>query len=154
MKKLLCSALILLCLSRCGSDKKEEPQKTTKCTMEQKSGDITFTTTQDITYAGDVVKSQKQTVSATLDKDDKDMQKKVEATIKENKEKYKDMKGISYEAGIDKNNLYTEVITFDFSKVSATDYGKVTNQKLEGDKLEIDYNQSISNLKKQKFTCN
>ena len=82
------------------------------------------------------------------------MQKKVEATIKENKEKYKDMKGISYEAGIDKNNLYTEVITFDFSKVSATDYGKVTNQKLEGDKLEIDYNQSISNLKKQKFTCN
>ena len=91
MKKLLCSALILLCLSGCGSDKKEEPQKTTKCTMEQKSGDITFTTTQDITYAGDVVKSQKQTVSATLDKDDKDMQKKVEATIKENKEKYKDM---------------------------------------------------------------
>lgn len=154
MKKLLCSALILLCLSGCGSDKKEEPQKTTKCTMEQKSGDITFTTTQDITYAGDVVKSQKQTVSATLDKDDKDMQKKVEATIKENKEKYKDMKGISYEAGIDKNNLYTEVITFDLSKVSATDYGKVTNQKLEGDKLEIDYNQSISNLKKQKFTCN
>ena len=154
MKKLLCSALILLCLSGCGSDKKEEPQKTTKCTMEQKSGDITFTTTQDITYAGVVVKSQKQTVSATLDKDDKDMQKKVEATIKENKEKYKDMKGISYEAGIDKNNLYTEVITFDFSKVSATDYGKVTNQKLEGDKLEIDYNQSISNLKKQKFTCN
>lgn len=154
MKKLLCSLLVVLCLSGCGSDKKDEPQKTTKCTMEQKSGDITFTTTQDITYAGDVVKSQKQTVSATLDKDDKDMRKKVEASIKANKEKYKDIKGMSYEAAIDKNDRYTEVITFDFSKISATDYGKATNQKIEGDQLEINYQQSISNLKKQKFTCN
>ena len=89
MKKLLCSALILLCLSGCGSDKKEEPQKTTKCTMEQKSGDITFTTTQDITYAGDVVKSQKQTVSATLDKDDKDMQKKQRLQLRKTKKNIK-----------------------------------------------------------------
>lgn len=60
---------------------------------------------------------------------------------------------MSFEASINDDLLYKEVITFDFNTISVKDYGTVTDQKLSGDKLEIDYQQSKNNLTTQGFVC-
>lgn len=153
MKKTACILVILLCMSGCTKKEEDVTVKKTTCSMEEKVEEVTFKTTQEIEYVGDTVRSQKQSVSAQFKKDDKDAKKKVEASIKDNEEKYKDIKGMSFEASINDENVYQEVITFDFNTISANDYGKVTDQKLEGDKVEIDYQQSKNNLTKQGFVC-
>ena len=153
MKKICYIAAVLLCLSGCSQKEEDVTVKKTTCSMEQTLDDVTFKTTQEIEYVGDEVRSQKQTVTAQFKKDDQKAKESVEKSIKENEKTYKDIKGLSFEASLDKDYLYKEVITFDFKTISAADYGKVTEQKLESDKLKIDYQQSKNNLEKQGFTC-
>lgn len=153
MKKTICMLLVLLCMTGCSKKEEDVTVKKTTCTMENKVEDVVFQTTQEIEYVGDTVRSQKQSVTAQFQKDDKDAKKNVETSIKENSEKYKDIKGMSFEASINDDHLYKEVITFDFNTISVKDYGTVTDQKLSGDKLKIDYQQSKNNLTTQGFVC-
>lgn len=153
MKKILCASALLLFLSGCNQKEEDVTVKKTTCSLEQTLNNVTFQTTQEIEYIGETVRSQKQIVQAQFKKDDKKAKESVEASIKENEEKYKDVKGMSFEASLNKDYLYKEEITFDFKTISATDYGKITEQKLEGDKVTIDYQQSKNNLEKQGFTC-
>lgn len=153
MKKTICMMLVLLCMTGCSKKEEDVVVKKTTCSMEQKVEEVTFKTTQEIESVGDTVRSQKQTVSAQFDKDDENAKKKIEDSIKDNTEKYKDIKGMVFEASFNDDYVYNEVITFDFNTISAKDYGTVTDQKLEGDKVEIDYQQSKNNLTKQGFVC-
>lgn len=148
-KQLLLAAALTLFLTGCGSSKAEK--KTMKCSMEQTSQGLKINTVQEFDYVDNEVKNQKQVMTAQLDEKTKDV---YQTGIEKMKETYKDIEGMSYDGSIDDKNLFTETMTFDFDKISATDYGKATQQTaLKGDKVKISLDKSVENLEKQGFKC-
>ncbi|MGX8852977.1 hypothetical protein [Amedibacillus sp. YH-ame10] len=153
MKKLLCMAFAVLCLSACGGGDKET--KTMNCKLENDLNGIKTVMNIDMDYQGSTVISQKQ--NAVMTASSEEIYEAMVPTLKtySKEEAYKDMEGVTYSLSEDDAKLnMVENITIDFEKISAADYRIVSgdpNIDISKDKIDID--KTKENLEKGKYTC-
>lgn len=154
MKKLLAGALVALTLCGCGS--KAVETKTATCTNTTKQNGLKMDITTKFDYQDKTV--VKQTQDAVITAKDKDTyafaKQYMEGTDMQNSTK--DMKGVTYELKYDEEKFQvTEIMSIDFTKISADDYNKVTNGQanIDGKRFKIDLDKTISGMKTSGFKC-
>ncbi|MEG0273846.1 MAG: DUF1307 domain-containing protein [Longicatena sp.] len=152
MKKLLCMAFAVICLSACGGEKET---KTMVCSLEQETSGIKTEMNMDIGYEGDKVVTQNQ--EAIITADSKEVYDAMIPTLKaySKEDEYKGMDGVTYTIKEDEENLrMVEKVTLDFYKISADDYKTVSGDSsidLEKDKIDVD--KTKERLEGQGFSC-
>lgn len=153
MKKLLCMAFAVVCLSACGGGKEET--KTMSCKLEQELNGIKTEISIDMDYEGTTVISQNQ--NAIMTASSEEVYEVMVPTLKtySKEEAYKGMEGVTYSLAEDAEELnMVEKITIDFKTITADDYKKVSgdsNIDLSKDKIDVD--KTKENLEKGNYTC-
>ena len=154
MKKLLAGALIELTLCGCGS--KAVETKTATCTNTTKQNGLTMDITTKYDYQDKtVVKQTQDAVITAKDKENYDFAKKYMESANM-KDSTKDMKGVTYELKYDEEKLQvSEIMSIDFTKISADDYNTVTNGQanIDGKRFKIDLDKTINGMKASGFKC-
>lgn len=152
MKKLLCIAAALFCLTACGGSDEE---KKVDCTMNRASTGYKTEGSINFTYAGDLVKSQNQ--SSVMTFDSKEIYDEMVPYVKTRslETKTKGMEGVTYEIKYDEKTFtITEDLKIDITKVSAADYAKLSGMSessLKGMKISME--KTRQNVVKQGYSC-
>lgn len=147
MKKLLTALMLLLMLNACTAK-----TNTMTCTGEHTEGYQQVTMKQTFTYTKDTIKTQTQTKEASLP-DDAITIEVLQDEIAAKREQYQSIEGMSYQGSLE-NMQFKETVEFDFTKITAQDYGMVMQQSYEGaPHPAISLSKTKESLLQQGFVC-
>ena len=153
MKKLVCLAFAVVCLSACGS--KTEPLKTMKCSVTTENTGYSVELKVDMEYRGTEVEKQIQETNMVADSAETYAQLEEFVKQKGYEETFKDLSGVNYTLNYSsEKQTINELIKMDLTKITTKDYRTISGDKtIDIEKSKIDIDKTKEKLEGQGLTC-